>query len=251
MAVANSNEANGTTHEREPFSADDGSVVRMEDADPMAALVSKDGKEIAPTASRDSEQANSDDTHKPNRKPPEAESKSEMPKKHVSELAANNPIVPINQAATLLMHMYRAEVGRLTTYRTRVDHTTQWALSLLPIFIGFGFTTSDNAVIMSIYPILIAVLLGFCRLEARRYRHFLITHQRARLLETGFYPECLGLEYKKGWVKELAKSLKENKFEVSIFRSFCWRYWLSYSAMCFLVLMAWIVKIQTDEEIDW
>jgi uncharacterized membrane protein len=35
---------------------------------------------------------------------------------------------------SFLIHMHRAEVGRLTLYRTRLDTTTYWAMSSLGLF---------------------------------------------------------------------------------------------------------------------
>jgi len=113
-------------------------------------------------------------------------------RKKTLEVFQNNAKMPIGSAMTFVMHMYRAEVGKLAVYRTRLDGPTSWALTVFSVGLSLLFTTSQS---YAIVPVLIIVLVFFNLLEARRYRVFRTTHYRTRLLERGFYAEALGDTY--------------------------------------------------------
>ncbi|GAB5360871.1 hypothetical protein AAMO2058_000664700 [Amorphochlora amoebiformis] len=156
--------------------------------------------------------------------------------------------MPFDKASTMIMHMYRAEIGKLTIYRTRLDRTTSWALTLLTILLSVLFTTSGGT---AVAPLLFVVLLAFCYLEGRRYRIFLATHDRCRILETGFYAEIIGLEYEKDWVNRLHSSLLDEGFTTTKITAFCNRFYRSYNIMVLIVILGWIIRIETDDDIHW
>ena len=108
----------------------------------------------------------------------------------------------LDKAQTFLMHMYRAEVGKLATYRTRLDATTKWALTVLALFLTLLW--NDESPRPEIMPILICILYAFCWIEARRFRSFLHTNYVVTLLKSGFYAEIIGLGgVRRGWLREL------------------------------------------------
>eukprot|EP00466_Bigelowiella_natans_P009183 jgi/Bigna1/88766/estExt_fgenesh1_pg.C_380002 len=144
------------------------------------------------------------------------------------EVFQNNAKMPIGSAMTFVMHMYRAEVGKLAVYRTRLDAPTSWALTVFSLGLSILFTTSQSNAIV---PLLVIVLIFFNLLEARRYRVFRTTHYRTRLLERGFYAEVLGFEYEKGWLKKLHTTLMEEGFPVTRFEAFCNRAYRSYAVL--------------------
>src|ERR1700736_2134097 len=84
-----------------------------------------------------------------------------------------------------IAHLYRGEVYRSTIWRTRLDHTTNWAIVTMGIALSTTFSSPEASPLpLLLVGLLIAVFLG---MEARRYRYFNVWRARARFLETNFY----------------------------------------------------------------
>lgn len=88
-----------------------------------------------------------------------------------------------------IAHLYRAEVYRSTTWRQRLDQTTNWAVVSTGIALSVVFANANA----SPFPIVLVGLLCvmFLILEARRYRFFYVWRFRARVLEIAFYVPML------------------------------------------------------------
>mmetsp|Transcript_30279 Transcript_30279/g.58333 ORF Transcript_30279/g.58333 Transcript_30279/m.58333 type:complete len:271 (-) Transcript_30279:283-1095(-) len=183
----------------------------------------------------------------------EAKTTSAKRKKTAEEmlLAKTCQGLPFGQCNTFIMHMYRAETQKLATYRTRLDRPTQWALTVLALLISILFDSKDPTTITGTVPLLVIVFLVFCNLEARRFRIFLATHYRTRLLETGFYAEFIGLEHDENWVHKLHSSLWDEGFPISQSSAFNNRWYRSYNALSIICLIAWVIKIESSDEVDW
>jgi uncharacterized membrane protein len=88
-----------------------------------------------------------------------------------------------------IAHLYRGEVYRSTVWRTRLDHTTNWAVVTLGIALSVAFSNNEASPLpLVLVGILIFAFLGF---EARRYRYFNVWRARARWVETHFYAPML------------------------------------------------------------
>jgi len=90
----------------------------------------------------------------------------------------------------VIAHLYRAEINRLTIYRQRLDVISNWSISLMAtiLVLYFGNTIlSQNMILFLIVPNVL-----FSWIEARRYRYYMISQYRTRLLEKGFYGDILG-----------------------------------------------------------
>src|SRR5260370_27149388 len=84
-----------------------------------------------------------------------------------------------------IAHLYRGEVYRSTVWRTRLDHTTNWAVVTLGIALSIAFSTSEASPLpLVLVGILIFAFLGF---EARRYRYFNVWRARPPWIGTHFY----------------------------------------------------------------
>ncbi len=85
--------------------------------------------------------------------------------------------------ATILIHYYRAMVGRADIWRMRMDTTTNWAIGTTAAVTSFalGDRTSPH------YVVYIAAFLTviFLLLEARRLTFYHLWQQRALILERG------------------------------------------------------------------
>ncbi len=83
--------------------------------------------------------------------------------------------------ATILIHFYRAMVGRADIWRMRMDATTNWAIGTTAAVISFAIGDPR----LPHYAVLLASLLTGCflMLEARRLTFYHLFQQRVLLLE--------------------------------------------------------------------
>lgn len=89
----------------------------------------------------------------------------------------------------VLVHYYRAMVGRADIWRTRMDATTNWAIVATAAVISFSL---GNAAVPH-YVVAIASLMtvGFLLLEARRLTFYNLWQQRVLEIERGLIRSAL------------------------------------------------------------
>jgi uncharacterized membrane protein len=136
-----------------------------------------------------------------------------------------------------LAHLYRGEIYRSTTWRTRLDNTTNWAVVTLGIALSVTFSSQEASPL----PLLLAGVLSivFLIFEARRYRYFNVWRARARWLERNFYAPMLRGEDLKSdthWTNVLANDYCEPRHHISLARAIGRRLRRNY---------IWILGIQT------
>jgi uncharacterized membrane protein len=117
-----------------------------------------------------------------------------------------------------IAHLYRGEVYRSTIWRTRLDHTTNWAIVTMGIALSTSFSNPEASPLpLLLVGLLIAVFLG---MEARRYRYFNVWRARARYLETNFYAPIFTGEAREGnWQAILARDLTAPRYHISFVRA--------------------------------
>ncbi len=119
-----------------------------------------------------------------------------------------------------LAHLYRGEVYRSTAWRTRLDHTTNWAVVTTGLALSLTFATADASPLpLILLGFLVSVFLVF---EARRYRYFNVWRARCRLIETDVYVPMLRGESVKmdgKWNTLLADDYAKPHFHISFTRS--------------------------------
>ena len=89
-----------------------------------------------------------------------------------------------------LIHLYRGELGRMTSYRVRLDTTTNWAVVTTAGIVTFALGNAAVSHVVFIFAMILT--LFFLNLEAHRFRIYETAHRRVRLLELGFLAEALG-----------------------------------------------------------
>ena len=119
-----------------------------------------------------------------------------------------------------LAHLYRGEIYRSTVWRTRLDHTTNWAVVTMGIALSITFSSHDASPLpLIIVGTLIIIFLVF---EARRYRYFNVWRARARWMETHFYAKMLrGESLRSGddWQNILAQDYCAPRHHISFIRA--------------------------------
>src|SRR5712691_7105267 len=143
-----------------------------------------------------------------------------------------------------LIHLYRAEVGRMTAYRQRLDTTTNWSItsSALVTTFSLGNPTIPHAAFL----FLMFINVFFLIVEARRFRVYEAARYRVLLLEHYFYPEVLGDGSPRDWRRALIEALRTpySYPPVGMLGAVGWRLRRNYLWIYAAVLLTWIAKLE-------
>jgi uncharacterized membrane protein len=144
-------------------------------------------------------------------------------------------------------NFYRAEVERMTTWRGRLDQTTNWAVVIVAAILTWAFTSSDNPH----YVILIGMfgITAFLLMEAHRYREYDAWRDRVRTLQKEFIADVYAPDSDRegNWQTDLGEELRAPTFEISVVKAINHRLRRSYLALLLILLVAWIARITTFE----
>ena len=145
--------------------------------------------------------------------------------------------------ATAMIHLYRGEMGRATTWRTRLDTTTNWAVITVAASLTFVFGSPQNP-----HFVLLLVLLLVCTflyIEARRYRYYAFWSYRVRLMETDFFAAMLAPPFHPSpdWADRLSKNLLQPSFSIAQWEAIGRRFHRTYVWLITLQLISWGIKL--------
>lgn len=145
--------------------------------------------------------------------------------------------------ATAIIHLYRAEITRANTWRTRLDTTTNWAVGTTGAALTFAFSSPQNPHFVLLLTFIL--MLVFLNIEARRYRHYTLWHHRVRLIETGFFARTVAPPYHPpaDWGTALHDTLTTPVFPISRAEAIGHRYRRNYVWMSTLLLISWLLKL--------
>ena len=144
---------------------------------------------------------------------------------------------------TAMVHLYRAEVTRANSWRSRLDVTTNWALLSTAAAISFAFGQQNTHHSVIILDTLLITLFLF--LEARRYRYYELWSYRIRLMETDYYAALLVPPFTPDpeWASKLTESLLNPQFTISIWEAIGRRLRLNYLWIYLVLLIVWLAKL--------
>ncbi len=148
--------------------------------------------------------------------------------------------------STALVELYRGEVQRANTWRTRLDTTTNWAVLTTAATILFSFASPNNHYSTII---LCTLLVTFClTIEARRYRYYELWSYRVRLMETDFFAAMLVPPFAPSpeWAESLAESLLQPGFSVSLWEALGRRFRRNYLWLFLILGATWALKLFLD-----
>ncbi len=159
-------------------------------------------------------------------------------------LPVARPLTP-SEFNTALVHLYRGEVSRANTWRTRLDGTTNWAVLTTGATLSFAFSSPTNTHVMIL---LNSLLIGFFLfIEARRYRYYDLWRARVRLMETEFFSGLLvpqrGGDDGDNWRELLARDLLQPHFNMSLWEAMGRRLRRNYSWIFTVLVVSWILKV--------
>jgi uncharacterized membrane protein len=147
-------------------------------------------------------------------------------------------------ALNALVHLYRAEVGRMTSYRQRLDTTTNWAITSSALVTTFSL--GNPTIPHEAFIFLMFVNVFFLVVEARRFRVYEAARYRVLLMERYFYPEVLGEGSTRDWRPALIEALRTpySYPPVGMLAAAGWRLRRNYLWIYAAVLLTWIAKIE-------
>lgn len=159
------------------------------------------------------------------------------------------PALPANSAekANMIIHYYRGEIGRMTSWRDRIDRTSNWSMTVVAglLSVSLSTPTSHHGVVL-FAMLLISV---FLLIEARRYRFFDVYRARVRQLERHYFAQalCPQAELKPDWAEAIAASLRKPVFLISYRAALFRRIRRNYGWMYLILLLAWALKISSPK----
>ncbi|SHJ23324.1 Uncharacterized membrane protein [Roseomonas rosea] len=150
------------------------------------------------------------------------------------------------EAITVLAHFHRAEIGRMTGWRDRIDRTTNWAITVVAGMLSVSLSTpSAHHGVLLFAMVLVMLLLS---IEARRYRFFDVYRTRVRRLERNYYAQFFAPrpEETGDWTRLIGEDLREPRFFISKRTAISRRLRRNYFWMFLVLLAAWILKISSS-----
>jgi uncharacterized membrane protein len=145
---------------------------------------------------------------------------------------------------TAMVHLYRGEVGRANTWRTRLDGTTNWAVLTTGATLSFAFSSEKNTHVMILINSLL--IFYFMYIEARRYLFYDLWRTRVRLMETEFFAEMLTPDREEeleNWRQLLANDLLHPRFSITLWEALGRRLRRNYIWIFAVLVISWVVKI--------
>ena len=146
---------------------------------------------------------------------------------------------------TAMVHLYRAEMNRMSVWRQRLDVTSNWAVILATALTTFTLGSAD----VPHYTLLLGLALVFISilLEGRRYRHLHHSKWRLYLLESGFFANKLSppktSDPSPDWIRLLAADLRRAHFSISWLTGMRLRLRRNYLLVIGLRSAVWVAKL--------
>jgi uncharacterized membrane protein len=144
---------------------------------------------------------------------------------------------------SLMGHAYRGEVSRSTSWRTRIDRTTNWAVVLTATLLTWAFSGESRPhYILLLGIVMVTVFLG---IEVRRYRVYDIWRSRVRILEENVFANALdpeGVE-QSNWRELLSDDLRDPTIKISITEGVSRRLRRVYFALISVLVGSWLVRL--------
>lgn len=145
---------------------------------------------------------------------------------------------------TAMSHFYRGEMGRIMSWRSRLDVTTTWAVTTTTSIVTVAFTFQQLPHIIFLFNIAIVWMMLW--IEARRYRFYDAFRARVRMLEAHFLVPIVmqNASMLQGeWQKLVCEDLLLPSFKISRLEAIGRRLKRNYMFIFVIILVAWLMKV--------
>lgn len=141
-------------------------------------------------------------------------------------------------------HLYRGEIERVTTWRGRLDETTNWAVTVMAAILVYAFSSDGTSHAILLVGML--VMAVFLCIEARRYQSYDVWRSRARLLQENLFANALdpstGVERPR-WRAELSADYRKPSIKIPYHEALGRRLRRVYLPLLAIMLTSWIFRI--------
>ena len=144
----------------------------------------------------------------------------------------------------VMVHFYRGEVARSTSWRQRLDATTNWSVLTMGAMLSFSFANAETSHILLLLSNLVVV--SYLIIEGRRYRYFEVYRARVRMLEENFLLPVITRQLVSpmcDWRKAVANDLDSPKYKTNMLDAVGFRLRRNYLGVFTILLGAWIIKL--------
>ena len=146
---------------------------------------------------------------------------------------------------SVMVHFYRGEEHRSTSWRQRLDATTNWAVLTTAALLSFTFTAQGKGthVILLLANL---IILSYLAIEARRYRYFEVYRARVRMLEENLLIPVVTRQLESpmsSWREMVAMDLDLPKYKTTFVEAMGFRLRRNYIFIFSIVLGGWFVKL--------
>lgn len=144
---------------------------------------------------------------------------------------------------SLMGHAYRGELGRTTSWRTRIDRTTNWAVVMTASLLTWAFSSDSRPhYVVLVGVVMVTVFLG---IETRRYRVYDIWRSRVRVLEENVFANALDSEgvEQTNWRELLSEDFREPKIKTPIIEAVSRRLRRIYFPLISVLILAWGIRL--------
>ncbi len=145
---------------------------------------------------------------------------------------------------SVMAHLYRGEMNRVTTWRQRLDETSKWAVTVLAGVLVYAFSSADASHAVLLAGIVVtAVFLG---IEARGYQDYEVWRARIRMIQQNLFANALdpsaGVEHR-DWRRELSRDYRNPTTKIPYREALQRRLQRIYLPLLVILLAAWIFRI--------
>lgn len=207
------------------------------------------------------------DQQQPTEDGPEDRSASESPSDDTDHATSDSMFDPTDERArtmgrgffeetsspgSAMAHLYRGEIHRMKMWRERLDHTSNWAVTVMAAILTWAFADARNPH----YVILVgAVMVGiFLVIEARRYRGYDIWRSRVRLLQKNVFAYSLdpsqGID-DEDWRPKLSRDYHKPTTKISYEEAVAHRLRRVYLPLFTVLGAAWLFRILVMPSTTW
>jgi len=144
----------------------------------------------------------------------------------------------------VMIQLYRGELGRTTTYRIRLDTTTNWAFAGVLAVVTFMLGAPEVSHAVIALPAVLTMV--FAVLESRRLQDMELSRSRVRLLERGFFVGHLHQTPLHDWQRRLADSLEDPAPPISLLDALSVRMRRNYVWVFLTLYGSWWFKLGID-----
>ncbi len=164
---------------------------------------------------------------------------------HVSGSQPSPPPV----AATI--HIYRGLMDSASTWRTRIDNSTNWAIITSGTAVSFALSDESHPHVVLLLVMFLTVM--FMTVEARRTRFYNLWGSWLRLLETEYFAPILQdncVTINDTWQELIVRDLGYPHFKTTFWQMLGRRLRDNYLAIFMFLILSWLLKLMAHPAIS-